>query len=89
MTITVDEATSKLIEMKMQDGRFQSVQELLRKAFISLDREEAPWLGDFDADELNKMLDEGLASGPLVPADDVFAELEAKSRELRGQKPNQ
>jgi Arc/MetJ-type ribon-helix-helix transcriptional regulator len=79
MTFTVSDNLGKLIELKMKDGKFSTVDELLAASLLALDTDEGDPadLGDFEPGELDRLLDEGLKSGPPIPGEVVHARIDA------------
>ncbi len=83
MTLTVSDTLGKLIELKLRNGKFVSVEELLTESLLRLDDSDVPYFGEFEPGELERLVDAGLNSGTPVSVDDVFAALEAKSAAAR------
>lgn len=85
MTITLTEETHRLAEAAVLAGAAPSVEVLVEavvRDWLVTDR----WIREFPADEMRRLIaesDEDIAAGRLVPAEQVFAELEAKSAALR------
>jgi putative addiction module CopG family antidote len=75
MNVTLGPAAQRMIEERMRTGAYASPEEVVTAALAALQRDEAP--GDFDAGEMEKLLDAGERSGEPLDAEQVFAELRA------------
>jgi antitoxin ParD1/3/4 len=74
------ERFERFIEEKVSRGRFGNASEVVRAGLRLLqdqDRHRA-----LELEKLRRSIDEGRRSGPPRPADEVFARLEAKYREM-------
>jgi putative addiction module CopG family antidote len=81
MNVTLGPVAQRMIEERIRTGAYASPEEVVTAALAALQRDEA--VGDFDADEMEKLLDEGERSGDALDAEQVFAEL----RDLRNRRP--
>ena len=69
-------------ENRVKSGMYASPEEVVAAAFTLLEHQEAS--GDFEAGEMQRLIDEGDRSGDALDAEQVFAEI----RELRN-RPSQ
>jgi antitoxin ParD1/3/4 len=65
---------------QIESGRYASASEVVREALRLL--EEQQRLREMRLDELRRLVQEGIDSGPGVPADKVFAELRRRIDEV-------
>jgi antitoxin ParD1/3/4 len=72
----LDDESAAIVDQALRSGGFQRPEQVVRQALQT-------WK---DAEErlrdLRAAIDEGAASGPGIPAEDVFAELEARYRRM-------
>jgi putative addiction module CopG family antidote len=80
MNVTLGPAAQRMIEERISTGAYASPEEVVTAALAALQRDEAA--GDFDAGEMERLLDEGEHSGDALDAEQVFAEL----RDLRNRR---
>lgn len=75
LTVTLPTAQKAFVDERIRAGRFASASEVVRAGLRALEREEAHLDGWMQA-----KIDEALNDpGPMIPADDVFAELRARN----------
>ena len=73
MTIRLGPNAQKLIEEKIRRGGYGSAEDVVLAGLAALEREET--YGEFDAGEMESLLDQGERSGDPLDAEQVFAEL--------------
>ena len=73
MNLAITAELKRLIEQRMESGRYATHEEVLRAALRSLEQEEE--LGDFEPGELDALLAEGEQSGRPLDGEEVLAEL--------------
>lgn len=76
----VGEHFEKFIKAKVEEGRYASASEVARDGLRLLEEHEQLRL--LRLEELRRLIDEEVNSGPGVPADEVFDRLEAKYRRM-------
>ena len=72
------------VRQQVDSGRYNNVSEVVRAGLRLLENEEAKQAAKLEA--LREALAIGLASGPGIPADEVFNRLEAKYSAMAEQK---
>ncbi len=78
MTITLPDEMRETLERKAAEGGFASVDEYALDALA----DDRDFVETGTREELEKLLDEGMASGPPIRADEVFwARLDARIRD--------
>lgn len=88
MTVTLPSDVQKLVEEQIAAGAYATVEDVLRAGVAALSMPQTH--GDFAPGELNAILEKGMKSFREkggVPAEEVFARLEAKSARSREQRP--
>ena len=75
MSIALTPDTQKLIEDRLNHGGYASADDLIRAGLDSLRQQEA--MGEFDAGELDELLEAGERSGAPLDGEQVLAELRA------------
>ena len=84
MTIKLDARMQRMIQRRVQAGRYSSAQDVLRAGLAALEQQEQ--IGDFAPGELDELIAEGersLKGRRGIPAAKVFAELRARSSTRR------
>ena len=71
----------RFIKKQIDRGRYRSASEVVRDALRLLEEQEE--LREAQIKNLRGQIQEGVHSGPGVPAEEVFARLEAKYTKLR------
>jgi len=71
------------VRQQVDSGRFNNVSEVVRAGLRLLENQEAQQAAKLEA--LREAIAVGLASGPGIPADEVFDRLEAKYRAMAEQ----
>lgn len=66
----------QFIKRQVESGRYSSTSEVIREALRLLEDREKLW--EIQLEELRRQIQEGLNSGPGIPAEEVFAELRAR-----------
>jgi antitoxin ParD1/3/4 len=66
----------QFIRRQIEAGHYASADEIVREALRLLETQER--LREIELEEYREKIREGIASGPAIPADEVFARLEAK-----------
>ncbi len=66
----------QFIRQQLDAGRYASASEVIRDGLRLLETRQR--LQEIEIEEYREKIREGIASGPGVPADEVFARLEAK-----------
>jgi antitoxin ParD1/3/4 len=66
----------QFIRQQVESGRYASASEVVRDALRLLESRER--LRQIELDEYREKIRQGMESGPGIPADEVFARLEAK-----------
>ncbi len=73
----------QFIRRQIEAGHYASIDEIVREALRLLETQER--LREIELEEYREKIREGMASGPAIPAEDVFARLEAKYQALLDQ----
>lgn len=73
----------KFVRQQVDSGRFNNVSEVVRAGLRLLENHETEQAAKLEA--LRAAIAVGLASGPGIPADEVFDRLEAKYRAMAEQ----
>jgi antitoxin ParD1/3/4 len=71
----------RFVKKQIESGRYSSASEVIRDALRLLEEQEE--LRQAQIDNLRGKIQEGINSGPGVPAEEVFSRLEAKYTKLR------
>jgi len=66
----------QFIRQQLESGRYASASEVVREALRLLETRER--LRQIELEEYREKIREGMESGPGIPANEVFARLEAK-----------
>jgi antitoxin ParD1/3/4 len=66
----------QFIRQQIEAGRYASASEIVREALHLLETQER--LREIELEEYREKIREGIESGPGIPAEEVFARLEAK-----------
>jgi antitoxin ParD1/3/4 len=77
MNLSLPPHVQQSIEDRVKSGRYRSREDVIAAAVASLEQQEQ--FGDFEAGEMDRLIEEGLNSGPPLKGEQVFAEL----REMR------
>jgi len=72
----VGEHFERFIHAQVESGRYTSVSEVVREALRLMEDQES--LRELHIANLRSQVEEGMNSGPGIPAEEVFARLEAK-----------
>jgi antitoxin ParD1/3/4 len=72
----------QFIRQQIESGRYASASEVVREALRLLEGRER--LREIELEEYRAKIREGMESGPGVPAEEVFARLEAKYQAMLG-----
>ncbi len=72
----VGEHFERFIQTQVESGRYVSVSEVVREALRLMEDQES--LRELHIADLRRQVEEGMNSGPGLPAEEVFARLEAK-----------
>jgi antitoxin ParD1/3/4 len=72
----------QFIRQQIESGRYVSASEVVREALRLLEGRER--LREIELEEYRAQIREGMESGPGVPAEEVFARLEAKYQAMLG-----
>lgn len=72
------------IKEQVQQGRYASASEVVRDGLRVLEEREA--LRTTKLEVLRTALQQGIDSGPGIPADEIFARLEAKYQQMAGER---
>ena len=75
MNLSLPPQVQKLIEERVQSGRYGTAEDVVSAAVSALDQHER--VGDFAPGEMNRLLADGEASGPELDGETVLAELRA------------
>lgn len=70
------------VKAQVQQGRYASASEVIRDGLRAL--EEREQLRAAKLESMRAAIQEGIDSGPGIPADEVFAELRARIRQVAG-----
>lgn len=73
----------QFIRRQIESGRYASASEVVRDALRLLEGRER--LRQIELEEYREKIREGMESGPGIPADEVFARLEAKYQAMLNQ----
>jgi antitoxin ParD1/3/4 len=74
--LDLDDESAAIVAGALDSGRFDGPEDVVKRALQT-------WRAAEDrVNELRAAINEGAASGPSVPAEDVFAELEARYRAM-------
>jgi len=79
-SFALGERFERFIEEKVRSGRFGNASEVVRAGLRLLEDHERH--RELELEKLRRSIEEGRRSGPPRPADEVFARLEAKYREM-------
>lgn len=71
----------RFLKKQIESGRYSSASEVVRDALRLLEEQEE--LREAQIKNLREKVQEGINSGPGVPAEEVFSRLEAKYPKLR------
>jgi antitoxin ParD1/3/4 len=71
----------RFLKKQIESGRYRSASEVVRDALRLLEEQEK--LREAQIKNLREKVQEGINSGPGVPAEEVFSRLEAKYAKLR------
>jgi antitoxin ParD1/3/4 len=71
----------RFVKKQVESGRYSSASEVIRDALRLLEEQEE--LREAQIKNLREKIQEGVNSGPGVPAEEVFSRLEAKYTKLR------
>lgn len=75
MKLSLPPRIQKLIDERVESGRYKTPEDVVAAAMANLDQQEA--LGDFEPGEFEQLLDEGEQSGSPLDGEQVLAELRA------------
>jgi putative addiction module CopG family antidote len=75
MHLSLPPRIQKLIDERVQSGKYKSAEDVVAAALANLDQQEA--FGDFETGELDRLLEEGEKSGPPLDGEQVLAEFRA------------
>jgi antitoxin ParD1/3/4 len=79
-SFAIGEHFEKLIDRLVESGRYNSRSEVVREGLRTLEeREEERRIA---LEKLNALIEEGLNSGPPIPAEEVFSRLKAKYKKM-------
>jgi antitoxin ParD1/3/4 len=79
-SFAIGEHFEKLIDRLVESGRYNSRSEVVREGLRTLEeREEERRIA---LEKLNALIEEGLNSGPPIPAEEVFSRLKAKYEKM-------
>ncbi len=78
MNLSLDTSVEQLIAKRVQSGLYATPEEVITAALGALETSEKS--GDFAPGELDRLIEEGEASGPPLDGETVFAELRAKHK---------
>ena len=84
MNVSLTPELAKLVENKVQSGRYQSASEVVREGLRLLDDQDR--LRDLHREEVRKKIQVGLAQldrGEGIPGEQVYVEMKKKSARLR------
>lgn len=81
MNLSLPPHIQQLIDDRVRSGKYQSPEDVVAAAVASLEQQEQ--LGDFEPGEMERLIEEGVNSGPALDGEQVFAELREMRR--RGQ----
>ncbi len=70
----------RFIKKQIESGRYSSASEVIRDALRRLEEQEE--LREAQIKNLREKVQDGINSGPGIPAEDVFSRLEAKYTKL-------
>ena len=74
--VTLDDHAANVIEQQIKLGRFATEAQVVSYALELLEREGAEMLED--AEDIRRLVQEGIDSGPGIPAEEVFGKLKAR-----------
>ena len=75
MHLSLPPRIQKLIDERVKSGRYKTVEDVVAAAVVTLDQQEA--LGEFEAGEVEQLLEEGERSGAPLDGAEVLAEFSA------------
>ncbi len=75
MKLSLPPRIQKLIDERVESGRYKTPEDVVAAAMANLDQQES--LGDFEPGEFEQLLDEGEQSGSPLDGEQVLAELRA------------
>jgi antitoxin ParD1/3/4 len=79
-SFAIGEHFEKFIDRLIESGRYNSRSEVVREGLRTLEeREEERRIA---LEKLNALIEEGINSGPPIPAEEVFAELRARIKKI-------
>jgi putative addiction module CopG family antidote len=78
MNLVLPPHIKKLIDERVESGRYQTPEDVVAAALSQLEAQEQA--GDFEPGELDALLEQGEASGASLDGDEVFAEIRALRR---------
>lgn len=70
----------KFIDRLIESGRYNSRSEVVREGLRTLEKREEE--RRIALEKLNTLIEEGINSGPPIPAEEVFAELRARIKKI-------
>lgn len=76
VTVTVSADQAALLRHTVEDGEYASTSEIVREALREWTRKRDQERRDVEV--LRALVREGMESGPGIPAEEVFAELQAR-----------
>ena len=79
LSVELSEPMARIIDRAVAKGDYESSEDVVRDALRAWSFSRLPRARDDD--HLRQMIQEGIDSGPSIPAEDVFAELEARYAE--------
>ncbi|MDP2430730.1 MAG: type II toxin-antitoxin system ParD family antitoxin [Pseudomonadota bacterium] len=72
----IGEHFERFIHAQVESGRYASINEVVREALRLMEDQES--LRELHIADLRHQVEEGMNSGPGIPAEEVFTRLEAK-----------
>lgn len=72
----IGEHFERFVHAQVESGRYTSINEVVREALRLMEDQES--LRELHIADLRHQVEEGMNSGPGIPAEEVFTRLEAK-----------